>query len=128
MINDDYPDYEKDESNEDECPNRIDKLESATSKNAKELEKLNDEMIGRLSKENKPKLKVEREKKVTILSIKQIADRYRKAWNICHKNLPNWKKTVFEASIRDKTFGNHRWDDEFAKQVISLAESDDPLN
>ena len=55
------------------------------------------------------------------------AERYKAAWKKVYDQQKEWRRNEIDKSLKDGTFGEKHWDDDFVQQVTSLAESDDLL-
>lgn len=56
-----------------------------------------------------------------------MKSRYEKAWTKIYGEQKDWRKKEIDNFIKAGIFGDNRWDTDFVKQVMELAESDKPL-
>lgn len=52
--------------------------------------------------------------------------RYKSAWKKVYGNLPIWRQKEIDNQLKTGSLTNKDWDTDFVRQVIALAESDDP--
>jgi hypothetical protein len=97
-----------------QTPEDVTEFESQMSKNAKTL-----------SPKDKKKLEkaVKEKKSFTTFT---MAERYFNAWKCTYNKLPEWRKNEFDIQIRSGTLSDKEWDNDFVRQVVALAEHDDP--
>jgi hypothetical protein len=56
-----------------------------------------------------------------------MGERYKRAWTKTYDKQQEWRRKEIDNSQKNGTFGVKDWDDDFVQQVVSLAESNDPL-
>lgn len=54
-------------------------------------------------------------------------ERYKRAWKKTYNGLQAWRQKEIDTQLKTGKLSDKDWDNEFSQQVISLAESDDPL-
>lgn len=65
--------------------------------------------------------------KTTKSATLTIADRYKKAWEIVYKELPEWRQKEIDNQMKSGKLSDKQWDTDFVQQVTALADSDAPL-
>lgn len=55
-----------------------------------------------------------------------MAERYVMAWRNVYAKLPKWRKNEFDNQLKSGRLSDKEWDNDFVRQVVALAESDDP--
>lgn len=55
-----------------------------------------------------------------------MGERYVNAWKSVYIKLPTWRKKELDKQLESGKLSNKEWDNDFVRQVIALAESDDP--
>lgn len=54
-----------------------------------------------------------------------MAELYKKAWDVVYKKQQGWRQKEIDTSLKSGRLSDREWDDDFVREVISLAESDD---
>ncbi len=54
-------------------------------------------------------------------------ERYKRAWAKAYSLQLDWRQKEIDTQLKTGKLSDKDWDNDFAQQVISLAESDDPL-
>jgi hypothetical protein len=86
--------------------------------------KMAKEAVKAIPQKDKAKLeKAVKSKKTSTLS---MADQYVNAWKSVYSKLPNWRKKELDKQLECGRLSDKEWDNDFVRQVIALAESDDP--
>ena len=97
-------------------PEDVTEFESSMAKNAKVLP----------LKDKKKLKKAVADKKLDKVAGLTMADRYERSWKSVYSKLPGWGKNEFDIQIQSGTLSDKEWDNDFVRQVVALAESDDP--
>lgn len=54
-----------------------------------------------------------------------MAELYKKAWDVVYKKQQTWRQKEIDTTLKSGRLSDKEWDDDFVREVISLAESDD---
>jgi hypothetical protein len=93
----------------------MEKIKSSIDKLASKIEK---------SKPAPKKISPAKQEVITL----SMGERYKRAWTKTYDKQQEWRKKEIDNSKKDGTFGIKDWDDDFVKQVVELAESDNFLS
>lgn len=64
-------------------------------------------------------------KKVGFIPI-SMAEQYVMAWKNVYAKLPKWRQNELDNQLKTGRLSDKDWDTDFVRQVVALAESDDP--
>jgi len=88
--------------------------------------KMAKEALKAIPPKDKAKLeKAVKEKKKTTVDLSMV-DRYANAWKRVYSKLPTWRQKEIDNQLKTGKLSNKQWDIDFVRQVIALAEIDDP--
>ena len=132
MEQDDVLDPSENQSPEKEQPTDPPKFESMASKQAKKfkfekkfkLKKLKSELFDKLQNQNGEPGVMYLEKTQPITD---MATRYKLAWKKTYGKQQGWRQKEIDTTLKSGRLSDRDWDNDFVQQVVSLAESDDPL-
>lgn len=97
-------------------PDDVTEFESSMARNAKVL-----------PPKDKVKLdKAASDKKLEKVAGLTMAGKYERAWKSLYSKLPGWRKNEFDNQLKTGRLSDKEWDNDFVRQVVALAESDDP--
>lgn len=97
-------------------PDDVTEFESSMAKNAKVLPL-------------KDKVKLDKavaNKKLGKVSGLTMADQYERSWKSVYSKLPKWRQNEIDNQLKSGRLSDKEWDNDFVRQVVALAESDDP--
>jgi hypothetical protein len=101
--------------------NPLKNLESMMSKSYNTLikSKVLNKILKKLEKENPQEIK----NSATL----SVSERYKISWQIIFKQQSHLRQKEIDESIKSDTFGSSERDKNFVRQVVSLAESNSPI-